>query len=137
MAWIVDTCILLDVLDDDPDFGETSARELERKAPEGLSVSPVTYVELAPAFDGDRRLQDEFLIGLGVELPSRWEWMDTLAAHAAWSRFIELKRLGAIGRRPIADILIGAYASRRTGLIARNPGDFQAVFPDLKLSAPD
>ncbi|MGH9381922.1 MAG: type II toxin-antitoxin system VapC family toxin [Thermoanaerobaculia bacterium] len=136
MAWVVDTCVLLDVLEDDPDFGASSAAALEARMAEGLHVSPVTYAEMAPAFGGDRRLQDEFLAGVGIELPTHWEWPDTLAAHAAWDRFIQLKRRGIIPRRPLADILIGAYAVRRTGLITRNPADFEPVFPDLTLAVP-
>jgi predicted nucleic acid-binding protein len=136
VAWVVDTCVLLDVLENDPEFGTSSAAALDARLAEGLSVSPVSYAELAPAFDGDRRLQDEFLAGIGIELPAPWEWADTLAAHAAWDRFIRLKRQGSTPRRPLADILIGVYARRRTGLITRNPGDFEPIFPDLTIAAP-
>lgn len=136
MAWVVDTCVLLDVLEDDPVFGTASAAALDARIAEGLTVCPVTYAELAPAFDGDRALQDEFLSGVGIELPADWGWADTLAAHAAWSRFIRLKREGTLPRRPLADILIGAYATLRTGLITRNPGDFEPIFSDLSLAVP-
>lgn len=136
MGWVVDTCILIDVLEDDPDFGVASATLLERLIPEGLEVCPVTYVELAPAFGGDRALEDEFLQGVGIELPAEWTWADTLAANAAWARFIELKRQGAAPRRPIADILIGAYAANRRGLVTRNPDDFARAFPELSLVLP-
>lgn len=134
MAWVVDTCVLLDVLEEDPEFGSSSAAALEARLAEGLVVSPVTYAELAPAFEGDRRLQDEFLAGVGIELPAQWEWRDTLVAHAAWGRFVRLKRRGVTPRRPLADILIGAYAERRVGLITRNASDFEPVFPDLEIA---
>jgi predicted nucleic acid-binding protein len=136
MPWVVDTCVLVDVLEDDPDFGEASAALLDRLGGEGLEVCPVTYAELAPAFGGDRALQDEFLAGVGIVLPAEWTWADTLAAHAGWARFIELKRRGAVPRRPLADILIGAYAAGRQGLVTRNPDDFGPVFPDLPLAVP-
>lgn len=136
MAWVVDTCILIDVLEHDPAFGARSAALLNRLVAEGLEVCPVTYAELAPAFDGDRALQDEFLTGVGVVLPADWTWADTLAAHGAWARFIRLKRQGALPRRPLADILIGAHAAARQGLVTRNPGDFSPVFPDLPLAVP-
>lgn len=136
MAWVVDTCVLLDVLEDDPDFGAASAGLLDRLSGDGLEVSPVTYAELAPAFGGDRALQEEFLTGVGVDLPALWSWADTLAAHSAWARFIALKRRGAQPRRPLADILVGAHASARSGLVTRNPDDFAAIFPDLRLAVP-
>jgi predicted nucleic acid-binding protein len=136
MTWAVDTCVLIDVLEDDPAFGAASARLLERLLPEGLAISPATYVELAPAFGGDRALQDEFLAGVGVELPAEWSPADTLAAHAAWDRFIRLRRTGKVPRRPLADVLIGAHAAVRDGLVTRNPGDFAAIFPDLEVAVP-
>lgn len=136
MGWVVDTCVLIDVLEDDPRFGTASAALLDRLASEGLEVCPVTYAELAPAFDGDRALQDEFLAGVGVSLPADWTWADTLAAHRAWARFIRLKRRGTVARRPIADILIGAHAARRQGLVTRNPEDFSPVFSDLAIAVP-
>jgi hypothetical protein len=64
---VVDTCILIDVADDDPEFGEVSADCLAARLNDGLTVSPVSYVELAPVFNGSRRLLDEFLAGLGVD----------------------------------------------------------------------
>lgn len=97
----------------------------------------MTYVELAPAFDGNRALQDEFLAGVGISLPADWSWSDTLVGHSAWSRFIRLKRRGTVPRRPLADVLIGAFAVGRTGLVTRNPDDFQPVFPNLSLTVPD
>jgi hypothetical protein len=136
MAWVVDTCVLIDVLEDDPEFGVPAAALLDRLVGEGLAISPVTYAELAPAFGGDRALQDEFLAGVGVALPAEWSWVDTLAAHAAWERFIRLKRQGRIARRPLADILIGAHAAGRHGLVTRNPDDFRPVFPELPIAVP-
>lgn len=136
MAWVIDTCVLIDVLEDDPEFGASSAILLDRLLDEGLEVCPVTYAELAPAFDGDRGLQDEFLGGVGVSLPADWSWTDTLEAHSAWVRFIRLKRRRKVPRRPLADILIGAYAAGRDGLVTRNPDDFRSVFPELSLAVP-
>lgn len=136
MAWAVDTCVLIDVLEDDPAFGASSAALLDRLAADGLEICPVTYAELAPAFDGDRSLEDEFLAGVGVELPADWTRGDTLAAHVAWARYVELKRSGAVARRPIADVLIGAHAAGRQGLVTRNPRDFAPVFADLPMAVP-
>lgn len=136
MPWVVDTCVLIDVLENDPAFGALSAALLDDLAPAGLEISPVTYAELVPAFDGDRALQDEFLRGVGVALPAEQSWADTLAAHAGWARFTRLKRQGSLPRRPIADILIGAYAAGRDGLVTRNAEDFAPIFPDLRLAVP-
>ncbi|HVG09550.1 MAG TPA: type II toxin-antitoxin system VapC family toxin [Thermoanaerobaculia bacterium] len=136
MAWIVDTCVLLDVLEDDPEFGRSSAVTLDAHVEEGLIVCPVTYAELAPAFQGDRSLQDEFLGGIGLDYRQDWLWEDTLRAHEAWNTFVQRKRAGLLPKRPLADILIGAFAIRHQGLITRNPDDFKPIFPGLTLRGP-
>ena len=48
MAWVVDTCLLIDIAEADPTFGVASAKLLDLKRPEALTICPVTYVELAP-----------------------------------------------------------------------------------------
>ena len=67
MIWVVDTCLVLDVLEDDRTYGESSARLLDERYPEGLILCPVSYIELGPAFGGDVRRQEAFLDGLGVD----------------------------------------------------------------------
>ena len=50
MTWVVDTCVLLDILDEIPPFAEAAAEALDVKSQDGmLAVAPITYVELAPA----------------------------------------------------------------------------------------
>lgn len=137
MAWVVDTCVLLDVLEDDPAFGAASAELLEKLLADGLEVCPVTFAELASAFAGDRGLQEEFLAGVGVSLPPVWQEDDTLAAHQGWARHVCRKRRGGVPRRPLADVLIGAHATRRSGLVTRNPGDFRPIFPELRVAVPE
>ncbi|HEV3459335.1 MAG TPA: type II toxin-antitoxin system VapC family toxin [Thermoanaerobaculia bacterium] len=136
MAWVVDTCMLIDVLEDDPRFGRSSALTLDSYAAEGLVVCPVTYAELSPAFLGDAALQDEFLHGVGVDFRHDWTWADTLRAHEAWHRFIERRRSQSLARRPLADVLIGAFAGRYQGLVTRNATGFASIFPDLSLGGP-
>ena len=134
--WVVDTCVLIDVLDGDPRFGQLSAVALRDRVPSGLVVSPVTYVELAPAFGGSIALQDQFLRGVGASHDEPWTTPDTIAAHQAWNRVIVARRKGGSARRPIADVFIGAFALRFEGLLTRNPGDFASLFPGLRLHDP-
>lgn len=133
---VVDTCVLIDIADDDPEFGESSAECLAARAEEGLTLSPVSYVELAPVFDGSRRLLDEFLEGLGLETTAVFDKADRQAAFSAWVRHISERRAGRAGRRPVADVLIGASALRHDGLITRNAADFRALYPALPIIDP-
>ncbi|MFL6260799.1 MAG: type II toxin-antitoxin system VapC family toxin [Thermoanaerobaculia bacterium] len=136
MAWVIDTCVLLDVLEDDPEFGRASALALENLAEDGLTICPVTYAELAPAFEGNPSLQDEFLIGVGVDFRQGWLWEDTLHSHELWNDFVQRRRKGQVPKRPLADVLIGAFASRHQGLITRNQDDFATILPDLPIRVP-
>ena len=136
MAWVVDTCLLIDVAEADASFGVASAMLLDARRVEGLAICPVTYVELAPVFNGDPRAQDEFLFNLGAAWPEAWTLADTVAAHEAWHRYVTAKRAGQTPKRPVADVLIGAFASRFDGILTRNEGDFRPVFPALRILQP-
>jgi predicted nucleic acid-binding protein len=134
--WIVDTCVVLDVFEDDPDFGTPSAKLLQKLLPEGLAISPVTMVELAAAFDGDIPEQKRFLEQAGIGHSETWTLADTEAACAAWNRYVKARRAHKVAKRPVADLLIGAFAVNRAGLITRNPDDFKRWFPTLAIREP-
>lgn len=131
--WVVDTCVVLDVLEDDPQFGRSSAKLLEKLLPDGLAVSPVTMVELSVAFGGDIAEQKYFLHQAGLAFDEPWTVADTEAAHAAWNAYVLARRADKIPKRPVADLLIGGFASNRQGLVTRNPADFRRWFPKLVL----
>lgn len=136
MSWLVDTCILLDILDDDSAYGPSSARTLDRLAPEGLEISPVTSVELAPAFLGDSDREEAFLRDHGVSISSNWDIEARRAAEAAWTAHVIVRRKGLAAKRPIADVLIGALALRHDGLVTRNAADFRRFYPSLRIVDP-
>ena len=136
MTWVVDTCIVIDILENDPNFGLRSATILETKLDEGLSICPVTFVELAPAFGGNANEQETFLRQAGIGFRDGWTTADTRTAHLAWHLHIDARRSGVVPKRPIADVLIGAFATNRRGLITRNATDFRRNFPDLQILEP-
>lgn len=133
---VVDTCVIVDISDRDPVFGERSARTLEQYADGGLLIAPVSFVELAPAFLGDVNRENQFLFELGIELPNGFDTSDLPLAHAAWYRHIQKTRASKSPRRPIADVLIGALAMANDGLITRNAKDFKVLFPNLNIIVP-
>lgn len=136
MSWLVDSCVLIDIIDGDSFFSQASASILDEYADSGLEISPVTAIELAPAFLGEADREDIFLRDHGVSISDRWDDTARRAAQAAWSRHIAAKLRGLAPKRPIADVLIGALALRHDGLITRNPADFKALFPSLRIETP-
>ena len=134
--WVVDTCVIIDILSGDRDFSSKSADAIDVKRDDGLAIAPITYVELAPSFCGDAAEQDNVLAGLGIELDFGGNRGAVLAAHKAWHEHVLRKRLGSVAKRPIADVLIGAYAMQKGGLITRNEADFKSLYPDLTIFNP-
>lgn len=100
-------------------------------------ICPVSMIELSPAFDGNLLRQKEFLRLCGVSYDQDFDAADAVCAHSAWDRYIQKKRLLKVPKRPVADLMIGAFACRFDGLITRNQKDFKPWFPDLQLIAPD
>lgn len=136
MAWVVDTCLLIDIADADPRFAKAAATLLDLHRPDGLAISPVSYVEMAPVFDGDAAQLEQFLFHLQISWQGDWTFAETKAAFEAWHGYVRLRRLRRIAKRPMADILIGAFAERLGGLLTRNEADFRSVFPNLPIQAP-
>jgi predicted nucleic acid-binding protein len=134
--WVVDTCVVLDVFEHDPEFGLKSAKLLERLLGDGLAVSPVTMVELSAAFEGDLTEQKRFLDQAGISHTEPWTPADTEAGYGAWNAYVQSRRQDRISKRPVADILIGGFAVNRQGIITRNPGDFRRWFPKLTVREP-
>ncbi len=133
MAWVVDTCVLLDIRLGDPSFVDASLKCLTEYCEQGLIIAPISYIELAPQFRGDRAMQDAFLAEYDVETFAAWSDADTFSAYELWSKFIELRKQQNLSRRPVADVLIAAFAARFQGLITRNVDDFRKVAPNLAL----
>ena len=134
--WVVDTCILIDLLRRDDSFATLAADALDAKRAEGLTISPLTYVELAPALGGDIRAQDYFLLEMGISFEFNGRKDIVIAAHRAWHEHIQRKRKGEVAKRPIADVMIGAFAMSKGGIITRNEDDFHALFPNLTIFNP-
>ena len=136
MTWVVDTCVVIDILRGDKDFATASAAALQSKLDDILTIAPITYVELAPSFNGDFRAQDLFLDGILVRRDFGGRKDVVLTAYRAWYEHVLRKRKGDASKRPIADVMIGAYALQKGGLITRNEDDFRSLYPALNIYNP-
>ena len=136
MTWVVDTCVIVDLVERDGKFSAASAAALGSKLDDSFVIAPITYVELAPVFGGDIERQNAFLKKAWIDFDFAGDDAAVLAAHRAWYEHIMRKRAGSEGKRPIADIMIGAYAMQKGGLITRNDADFRSLFPNLTIFNP-
>ncbi|MBI5801602.1 MAG: type II toxin-antitoxin system VapC family toxin [Verrucomicrobia bacterium] len=136
MAWVVDTCLLIDVAEEDALFARRSGELLEAKESDGLVACPVTLVEMGPMFGGVWEDLESFLQPMGVQWNAPWTDRDTEIAFHAWHAAVQRKRQRTVPLRPVADVLIGAFALRFEGLLTRNAADFKTLFPTLNLVEP-
>lgn len=136
MTWVVDTCVVIDLVERDGEFGEVSAAALASKIDDSFVIAPITYVELGPVFDGDRERQDAFLKESWIDFDFAGNKEAVVAAHKAWYEHVLRKRKGEATKRPIADVMIGAYALQKGGLITRNEDDFRSLYPELTIYNP-
>lgn len=94
------------------------------------------FVEIASTFRGDVARQKLWLTELALDFHEPWTDRDTEEVHRLWNDFIQRRRQGLVGKRPIADVLIAAFALRHQGLITRNAADFRSICPALTLVEP-
>ena len=132
-AYVVDTPILLDILENDPEYGASSAALLDRYSDASLLISLISYFELAPAFDGKRSLQDEFLGQIGVVLSHQNVRETGPLVYRAWARYY--RRVQALGGQEFQFVpcLLGTLACCYDGIITRRGAIYRAIFPDLNV----
>jgi predicted nucleic acid-binding protein len=122
---IVDTNVLVDVLEDDPDWAEWSIGQLRAQAQvHELAINPVIYAELSLAFATVEAL-DAVVDGMRLTVAD----IPRAALFLAGQAFLRYRRAGGGKSNVLSDFFIGAHAAveRRTaeqgGLLGRNDLD--------------
>ncbi|MFN0075034.1 MAG: type II toxin-antitoxin system VapC family toxin [Prosthecobacter sp.] len=136
MAWVVDTCVVLDLVTGDPQFEAASTSCLHAHLPDGLVVSPVTFIEIGPAFEGDATAAESFLKQIHLSSTEFWSSEDTKLAHRYWHEHQLRRRQSSVAKRPVADVMIAAFADRFQGIITRNASDFRNIAPSIVVIVP-
>ena len=133
MAVLVDSCVLLDVFTEDPDWFEWSSAALARQADRGpLILNAVIYAEISVRF---RRIEElESLLA-----PDVFEYrpIPREAAFLAGKCFMRYRRRGGAKSTPLPDFLIGAHAAvEALTVITRDCERFGTYFPTVPLIRP-
>ncbi len=136
MAWVVDPSVVVDLVTADPLFEAPSTACLQAHLGDGLVISPVTFVELGPSFSGDDAAAEAFLQSARIGTSEFWNPADTLLAHRLWHQYQVRRRLHQAVKRPVADVMIAAFARRFQGIITRNAPDFRSILPTLGVIEP-
>ncbi|MDY0169371.1 MAG: type II toxin-antitoxin system VapC family toxin [Thermoguttaceae bacterium] len=130
---IVDSCVLLDVLTEDPQWFGWSSGALAAAADRGLLViNPVIYAEVSIGFE---RIED-----LEAALPEAFVVMHPISREAAFlagKAFLQYRRRGGSRTTPLPDFLIGAHAAvANLPLVTRDAARFRSYFPSIELIEP-
>ena len=134
MITAVDSSIIIDVLEPDPEHGPASREALRRCLREGSMVAcDVVWAEVATAFGHAQARAVDALREIGIAYSPMTEEA-ALRAAECWYRF--RKRSGGKDRI-VADFLIGGHALVQADrLLTRGRGFYRDYFKSLKLVVP-
>jgi len=133
MATLVDSNVLIDVIEGDQAWSQRSELALERVGAGGpVVINPVIYAEVSVRYEDT----DELDLDLPLDLFQR-EQLPWPAAFLAGKAFAEYRQRGGRRRSPLPDFFIGAHAAV-TGmrLLTRDESRYRTYFPTVELIVP-
>jgi predicted nucleic acid-binding protein len=130
---LVDSNVLLDILEEDTTWFEWSSRNLQQMADRSiLIINPVIYSEVSVGFLQIEELDAALPSDMFERRPIPWE-----AAFLAGKCFVRYRRLGGVRRSPLPDFFIGAHAAvAGLTLLTRDATRYRTYFPTISLIAP-
>ena len=133
MSTLVDSNVLLDILDEDEEWMDWSASMLADAARQGpLVINQLIFAEASVTLDTVEELEEALHSSYFVREPLPWE-----AAFLAGKAFAAYRRRGGTKRSPLPDFYIGAHAAvGGYTLLTRDPKRYRSYFPRLRIVAP-
>ncbi|HKT74643.1 MAG TPA: type II toxin-antitoxin system VapC family toxin [Steroidobacteraceae bacterium] len=130
---LVDTNVLLDVLQDDPQWAEWSQNSLDNASlTDSLVINPVIYSELSIAFE---RIED--LESVISEASLSLEPIPREALFLAGKAFVNYRRRKGTKQSVLPDFYIGAHAAvSGFSILTRDISRYRTYFPTIELIAP-
>jgi predicted nucleic acid-binding protein len=130
---LVDTNVLVDVLEDDPQWADWSLAQLRGQAQiHELLINPVIYAELSLTFSKAEAL-DQAVDGMGLVLRE----INRPALFLAGKAFVRYRRKGGKKQNVLADFFIGAQAAvLGCPILTRDISRYKTYFPSVSLIAP-
>lgn len=130
---LVDTNILIDVLENDPEWADWSIAQLQAQSRvHRLVINPVIYAELSLAFSTLESL-DEAVQGMElgmVEIPRP-------ALFLAGKAFLQYRRKGGAKGSVLGDFFVGAHAAvSGLPLLTRDARRYRTYFPGVTVVSP-
>ncbi len=130
---LVDSNVVLDLVNRDAEWLDWSASALERAAASSrVLINPIIYAEISIRFDRIEDLEAAVPLSYFERRPLPWE-----AAFLAGKCFVQYRKRGGTKVAPLPDFYIGAHAAVE-GLtpLTRDARRYRAYFPKLSIIAP-
>ena len=130
---LVDTNVLVDVLQNDPLWADWSIAQLRAQAQlHALAINPVIYAELSLSFSTLEAL-DAVVVTMALDLREIPRPALFLAAKA----YAHYRQRGGSKGQVLPDFFIGAHAAvEGWPLLTRDASRFRTYFPTLQVLAP-
>lgn len=130
---LIDSCVLLDIVTEDPKWYAWSSEMLERYGEtQELAINPIIYSEVSAGFTRIEEVERVLPASIFKRLHLPWE-----AAFLAGKAFLKYKKRSGVKRSPLPDFFIGAHGSvLGISLITRDAKRYRTYFPTLKLITP-
>ncbi len=130
---LVDTNVILDLVENDPVWADWSQQQLEAASLQAtLCINPVIYAELSIAFDAIEELESMLIQG-EIHL----EAIPREALFLAGKTFVSYRRKKGRKTGVLPDFFIGAHAAvAGLPLLTRDTSRYATYFPTLELITP-
>ena len=130
----VDSCVLLDLFTDDPNWGEWSENILDLYSQTNtLYINSIVYTEVSIGFNTIEEVENAISeLGIKVlEIPRE-------ALFLAGKVFLKYRKNQGTKTSPLPDFFIGAHVSvSNFDLITRDTKKYKTYFPQVKLIHPE
>jgi predicted nucleic acid-binding protein len=130
---LVDTNVLVDVLQNDPQWADWSIAQMRAQARlHALVINPIIYAEISLSFSTLEAL-DDVLTTLALE----WREIPRPALFLAAKASALYRRRGGSSQQVLPYFFIGAHAAvEGWPLLTRDASRFRTYFPTLEVLAP-
>ena len=130
---LVDTNVLVDVLQNDPQWADWSIAQLRAQAQlHALAINPVIYAELSLSFSTFEAL-DRAVATMELALHE----VPRPALFLAGKAYLQYRQRGGAKAQVLPDFFIGAHAAvEGWPLLTRDASRFRTYFPRLEVIAP-
>ena len=130
---LVDTNVILDLIENDPVWADWSQRQLEAASLQGaICINAVIYAELSIAFNAIVELEAVLARG-----EFRVEAIPREALFLAGKVFVKYRKQKGPKRGVRPDFFIGAHAAvQGLSLLTRDTGRYASYFPSVRLLIP-